>query len=168
MHGSHTHQSVRNVKSTRGYVRADVIKGQRGMIGMDWFFCSHVTNVSWYWMLIRKLCKYLCAPANIAEDTVPVAISQRFHVWKYEKFTPWKIHWTNKAESRKCGSFAKPKFRDGSIKSIFRLSDLELQIRSTTHVTSSCHEVHECADLTTVTLYSFSLHSHGLGMSRKV
>jgi hypothetical protein len=28
--GSRTHQSVRNVKSTRGYVRADVIKGQRG------------------------------------------------------------------------------------------------------------------------------------------
>ena len=35
MHGSRTHQSVRNVKSTRGYVRADVIKGQRGMIGID-------------------------------------------------------------------------------------------------------------------------------------
>ena len=42
-----------------------------------------------YWMLIRKLCKYLCAPANITctEDTV--AISQRFHVvkdGKCEKF----------------------------------------------------------------------------------
>ena len=61
-----------------------------------------------YWMLIRKLCKYLCAPANITEDTV--AISQRFHVVKV-----WKIHTLenplNKAR-RKCGSFAKPKFRN--------------------------------------------------------
>ena len=32
--GSHTHQSVRNAKSTRGYVRADA-KGQRGMMGID-------------------------------------------------------------------------------------------------------------------------------------
>ena len=38
MHGSRTHQSVRNAKSTRGYVRAFVIKGQRGMMGMDLFF----------------------------------------------------------------------------------------------------------------------------------
>ena len=38
-----------------------------------------------YCMLIRKLCKYLCAPANITEDTV--TISQRFHVVKV-----WKIH----------------------------------------------------------------------------
>ena len=38
-------------------------------------------------MLIRKLCNYLCAPANITENTVPVAISQRFHV---EKITPSK------------------------------------------------------------------------------
>ena len=33
IHGSHTHQSVRNAKSTRGYVRADA-KGQRGMMGI--------------------------------------------------------------------------------------------------------------------------------------
>ena len=45
MHGSRTHQSVRNVKSTRGYVRADVNKGQRGMMGIDRFF-FHVTHIS--------------------------------------------------------------------------------------------------------------------------
>ena len=35
IHGSHTQQSGRNVKSTRGYVCADVFKGQRGMMGID-------------------------------------------------------------------------------------------------------------------------------------
>jgi hypothetical protein len=100
-----------------------------------------------YWMLIRKFCKYLCAPANITEDTV--AISQRFHVWKYEKFTPWKIHTTNKGESRKCGSFAKPKFRDGSTRNEIQLSTLRSRITdSVDHVISSCHEVHERADVT--------------------
>ena len=34
IHGSHTHQSARNAKSTRGYVRADA-KGQRGKMGID-------------------------------------------------------------------------------------------------------------------------------------
>ena len=131
MHGSRTHQSVRNVKSTRGYVRADVIKGQRGMMGIECFFFHTSQMFRGYWMLIRKLCKYLCAPANITEDTV--AISQRFHVVKV-----WKIHTLenplNKAASRKCGSFAKPKFRDGSTRNEIhiRLSDLELEIRSTT------------------------------------
>ena len=37
IHGRHTHQSARNAKSTRGYVRADA-KGQRGMMGIDCFF----------------------------------------------------------------------------------------------------------------------------------
>ena len=76
IHGSHTHQSVRNAKSTRGYVRADA-KGQRGMMGIDWNFHTSQTFRR-YCALIRKLCKYLCAPANITENTV--AISQRFHV----------------------------------------------------------------------------------------
>ena len=65
MHGSRTHQSVRNVKSTRGYVRADVIKGQRGMMGIDCFFFSHVTNVSWILcahsealQIFMRTCKY--------------------------------------------------------------------------------------------------------------
>ena len=118
MHGSRTHQSVRNVKSTRGYVRADVIKGQRGMMGVAWRFGTS-QMFRGYWMLIRKLCKYLCAPANITEDTV--AISQRFHVVKV-----WKIHTLenplNKAASRKCGSFAKPKFRDGSTRNEIHIS----------------------------------------------
>jgi hypothetical protein len=35
IHGRHTHQSVRNAKSTRGY---DASKDQRGMMGMNWFF----------------------------------------------------------------------------------------------------------------------------------
>ena len=83
MHGSRTHQSVRNVKSTRG----DVIKGQRGMMGIDWFFFTRHKYFGDIESLIRKLCKYLCAPANITEDTVPVAISQRFHVVKV-----WKNH----------------------------------------------------------------------------
>jgi hypothetical protein len=76
MHGSRTHQSVRNVKSTRGYVRADVIKGQRGMPGINWFFFHTSQMFRGYWMLIRKLCKHLCAPANITEDTVAI-------LWKY-------------------------------------------------------------------------------------
>jgi hypothetical protein len=61
-------------------------------------------------MLIRKLCKYLCAPANITEDTV--AISQRFHVVKYEnshlgKFTERIIKMNNKVEVLRNQSFAK-------------------------------------------------------------
>jgi len=83
IHGRHTHQSVRNAKSTRGYVRADA-KGQRGMMGIDWNFHTSQTFRR-YCALIRKLCKYLCAPANITENTV--AISQRFHVVKV-----WKNH----------------------------------------------------------------------------
>ena len=65
MHGSRTHQSVRNVKSTRGYVRADVIKGQRGMMGIERFFFSYVTNVSWILyahpealQIFMRTCKY--------------------------------------------------------------------------------------------------------------
>jgi hypothetical protein len=88
IHGSHTHQSARNAKSTRGYVRADA-KGQRGMMGIAWNFHTSQTFRR-YCALIRKLCKYLCAPANITENTV--AISQRFHV---EKITPWKNVWKN-------------------------------------------------------------------------
>jgi len=39
IHGSHTHQSVRNAKSTRGY---DAGKDQRGMMGIDWIiFTRH-------------------------------------------------------------------------------------------------------------------------------
>jgi hypothetical protein len=39
MDGSHTHQSVRNAKSTpRGYIRADAGTDRRGMMGIDYFF----------------------------------------------------------------------------------------------------------------------------------
>jgi hypothetical protein len=44
MHGSHTHQSVRNAKSTRGNNTGkgkgdtDASKGGRGMMGVDYFF----------------------------------------------------------------------------------------------------------------------------------
>ena len=144
MHGSRTHQSVRNVKSTRGYVRADVIKGQRGMMGIEWFVFHTSQMFRGYWMLIRKLCKYLCAPANITEDTV--AISQRFHVVKVWKIHTLEIHWielqVESAEVLRNQSFAMAQW-------IFPLSDLELHIRSTT---SQVHATRDTSVLTWETL----------------
>jgi len=55
IHGRHTHQSVRNAKSTRGY---DAGKDQRGMMGMDWIFFTSQTFF-WWCMHTWKLWKYL-------------------------------------------------------------------------------------------------------------
>ena len=44
--GSRAHQTVRNAKICEpvGPIRADAVKGLRGLMGIDRFF-SHVTNV---------------------------------------------------------------------------------------------------------------------------
>jgi hypothetical protein len=63
IHGSHTHQSVRNAKSTRGY---DAGKDQRGMVGIDWILFTHVSSQTfrrWY-MHIWELRKYVRVPTS--------------------------------------------------------------------------------------------------------
>ena len=73
----------------RLWVRADAGKDQRGLMGIPWIFFHTQQTFRKYCVCIRKLCKYLGAPANINEVTVAICKSceslKEFHTSKNDQ-----------------------------------------------------------------------------------